>query len=367
LGNDNPLYFDDDYAAATRWEGAIAPPLFTWTVGESDDPPDMEPSPEYQALMKGDPIRGTGALQADLQYEFFRPIRLGDRIYKRRAPIGIHDKTSTWGGRAIHEWRGVVTRNDRGEITHLEKGMWIRAERKPVKEVKVPQAAPEPYSAEQLAEIDACYATASRRGSELRYWEDVAIGDEVPTRVKGPLRVTDLIVWHIGWGMQFPTHAFDIAYRTRQSTPGLYTPSPLNVPDIVQRMHWEEEWAVKVGAAARYDFGGLREAFLMHLVTDWMGDDAWLWRLNVQHRKFNFIGDTTWVKGRVKDKRVEDGHHTIELDVFCENQHGMVTSPGTAVVILPSRATGPVQLPMPVTEDPAGLLLHTIEELARQE
>ncbi|WP_460794409.1 hypothetical protein [Nocardioides pacificus] len=42
-----------------------------------------------------------------------------------------------------------------------------------------------------------------------------------------------------------------------------------------------------------YDYGGMRETWLTHAVTDWMGDDAWLWKLSCQHRKFNYMGDTT--------------------------------------------------------------------------
>jgi acyl dehydratase len=363
LGDDNPLYFDLDYGSGTRWGGPIAHPLFVWTVGEEDAPPDAEPSAEYQALRKGDPIRGTGALQADLQYEFYRPLCLGDRIYKRSTSIGVKERRSAWGGRSIDAWTGVATRNHKDEITHLQRGMWIRAERRPVVEVTEPQPAPEPYTPEQLAKIDACYARAERRGAVPRYWEDVEIGDELPAKVKGPLRVTDLIVWHIGWGMNFPTYAFDFAYRKRRETPALYTTSPLNYPDVVQRMHWEEEWAVKVGASARYDFGGLREAFLMHLITDWMGDDAWLWKLSVQHRKFNFIGDTTWLKGRVSAKRQAEGRNEIMLDVWCENQRGMVTSPGTAVVLLPTRTGNAVELPQPARDDTASLLAYEIEQM----
>jgi hypothetical protein len=276
----------------------------------------------------------------------------------------VKERRSAWGGRSIDAWTGVATRNQKGQITHLQRGMWIRSERRSVGEVREPQPAPEPYTSEQLAQIDACYARAERRGAMPRHWEDVEIGDELPTKVKGPLRVTDLIVWHIGWGMNFPTYAFEFAYGKRQDTPALYTTTPLNYPDVVQRMHWEEEWALAVGASARYDFGGLREAFLMHLITDWMGDDAWLWKLSVQHRKFNFIGDTTWVKGRVTGKRAVADRFEVMLDVWCENQRGMLTSPGTAVVLLPSRTGKAVELPKPARDDTTSLLAYEIEQMS---
>ena len=61
------------------------------TDARPDEPEGMEPSEELTKLTKGDPIRGTGALQADLQYEFYRPIRVGDRVYKRETLSGIQD------------------------------------------------------------------------------------------------------------------------------------------------------------------------------------------------------------------------------------------------------------------------------------
>jgi len=367
LADDNPLFFDPDYGRTTRWGGPIGHPLFVWTMGEDDVAEGMQRSEAYEALMKGDPIRGTGALQADMHYEFFRPLELGDRIYKRTTPLGYIDRVSSWGGRVVNDWRGVATRNHKGEVTHVQRGMWIRAERRPIKETKETQLAPEPYTPEQLREIDEAYARASRRGAEPLYWEDVNVGSELATRVKGPLRVTDIILWHVGWGMNFPTYAFDFAYRKRHETPGLYTPTPLNVPDIVQRMHWEEEWAFKVGAPARYDFGIIRENFLTQLITDWMGDHGWLWKLSVQHRKFWFVGDTAWVKGRVTGKRQTDAGNEVTLDVWCENQRGLLISPGNATVLLPSRERGPMQLPKPPRDNTRDLLAFEIERLASQE
>ncbi len=44
----------------------------------------------------------------------------------------------------------------------------------------------------------------------------------------------------------------------------------------------------------------------------------------------------------------------------------LVLSPGSAVVLLPSRETGPVELPTPPSEDPVGLLRHDVSELAKR-
>lgn len=363
-GDTNPLYCDADYAANTRWGTLIAPPTLFWTFdGDLDPVPKLKP--EIAARLKGDPLRGVGSLQADVTYEHFRPMKLGDRVYRKAAKTGVADKRSSWGGRAVHETTSFVAYNQNREIVTLMRGMWIRGERRPVKEVKEPQPAPEPYTDEYLDKIDECYANElqTRRGADPRYWEDVQVGEELPAIVKGPIRVTDLILFHAGFGQSFPTYAHRIAYETRKQTPGLYTRNKLNVWDIVQRMHWEEAWAHQVGASTIYDYGAIRETFLSHLLTNWGGDDAWLRKLHVQHRKFNFAGDTNWLRGTVTGKQLTDEGCEAHLDVWIENQRELKLTIGTAVVLLPSREHGPVVLPNPPSEDVMGFLRHEVEVL----
>ena len=75
-------------------------------------------------------------------------------------------------------------------------------------------------------------------------------------------------------------------------------------------------------------------------MTNWIGDDGFLRRLNVALRRPNIFGDVSWCRGKVLDKRVEEGVHLVDLEVLVENQLGEVTAKGTAVVELPSRAAG---------------------------
>src|SRR3546814_1646161 len=57
-------------------------------------------------------------------------------------------------------------------------------------------------------------------------------------------RTSDIVVWHVGWGMQLtPPGAFRQSWKIRAKVPGLYTPNELNIPDTVQRLHWEKAWA----------------------------------------------------------------------------------------------------------------------------
>ena len=55
--------------------------------------------------------------------------------------------------------------------------------------------------------------------------------------------------------------------------------------------------------------------------------------------------NTTIVEGGGKrndiDKRVEEGSHLVELEVFVENQLGEITAKGSAIVELPARGAAP--------------------------
>ena len=359
-GDDNPLFCDPDYAKKTRWGGLIAPPLFFWTMGEADQP---ELTAEQKTILKGDPLAGLGAYQAVMEYEWWRPLRQNDKLKVRRVLLGVTTKDkSEFSGRSVHETRGFIYRNQNDELHAIQRGTWVRAERHASAKKKKEYDLPKPYTREQLEEIDACYDAETHRGAEPRYWEDVKVGEELPTIVRGPVRTSDIIVWHIGWGMQLtPPGAFRLSYQIRKKVPGMFTPNPLNVPDTVQRLHWEMDWANKLGIPIPYDYGGLREAFLTTIVTNWMGDEGWLWKLSCQHRKFVYTGDTNWIKGRVTDKKQVDGRNEVHLELSVENQWGTVTSPGHAVVLLPSRANPVVELPRPASEDIDDMVKHEVK------
>jgi hypothetical protein len=96
-----------------------------------------------------------------------------------------------------------------------------------------------------------------------------------------------------------------------------------------------------------------------------MGDDGWLWKLSCQHRKFVYTGDTYWMKGKVRDKKQEAGRNEIHLDIWVENQWGTVVTPGEAVVLLPSRGGGPVDLPLPPEENIDKMFAHEVAKLAQ--
>ena len=350
-GDDNPLWCEPAYAAATVWGGPIASPNFNGgdtLIGENEV---EQLDPETKELLRGDPIRGAHAFYSGSFREWWNPLRPGMRIGRRNALVGVHDKQSEFAKRAVHEWTAeVFCARDPALALSAQYRLMIRTEREEAeKRGKYDEIVIAPYSDDELARIDEAYASepAGRRGSEPRWWEDIDEGDDVGPIVKGPLRVTDMVCWHVGMGMGlYGVKALRLGYQQRQKVPKFFRPDDLNVPDVQQRVHWDQEWARRAGNPAIYDYGRMRETWLIHLCTDWMGDDAWLWKLDCEFRKFNYVGDTHWMRGRVARRYVtDDDRPAVDVDVSGQNQRGEITTPGHATILLPSREFGDVRLP----------------------
>jgi acyl dehydratase len=349
-GDDNPLWADPDYGRKTRWGGPIAPPPLVGgdtLIGEDEVP---EVAAGQRDLMKGDPLRGVHAFYSASAREWWAPLRPDLRCFRRNALVAVLDKPSEFASRAVHEWTAQVFRDETGTVLSGQYRLMIRTERTKARERKKYDAIqPYRYSDDEIAEIDEQYASERPRGAEPRWWEDVGEGDEVGPMVKGPLTVTDMICWHAGMGMGlYAVRPLRLGAQNRRRIPRFFHRDELNVPDVMQRVHWDPEFARRAGNPTTFDYGRMRETWLIHLCTDWMGDDAWLWKLDCEFRKFNYVGDTQWLRGRVTRKYLAAGERpAVDLDLGAENQRGELTTPGHATVLLPSREHGPVRLPDP--------------------
>jgi len=348
IGDDNPLWHDAEYGRATRWRGQIASPLYATTLGLDDTP---RPGPELKKLFRG-LFRGVGKYYSGATWEWYRPIRPGDVIWREYTTSGVEVKESSSfsGGITVIDRYRYHYVNANGEPVATHELSFINAERQASKDKgrnKDIQRAS--YTPQDIERIDALYAAEEVRGSDTRYWEDVQVGDELTPVIKGPMRVTDVVGFHIGWGFGQMYGAGPLRYgwKQRRRTPAFYSTDEFGVPDIVQRLHWDPARARELGLPAPYDYGTMRTNWLAHLLTNWMGDDGWLVRLQTEMRAFNFLGDTTICSGVVQAKTIEGARRLVHIEVKATNQRGEITSPGTATVMLPSREAGAVVLPAP--------------------
>ncbi len=138
-------------------------------------------------------------------------------------------------------------------------------------------------------------------GPELSY-EGIDVGTEVPPLVKRPT-TEQLVRWAGASGDYYQIH-YDKDFALAQGLPNV----------ILQ--------------------GKLKYAFLVQMMTDWIGERGTLRRLSASYRGMDFPGEELICKGKVTKKYVEDDERRIECDVWTENPKGERTTQGTAVVVL---------------------------------
>jgi len=102
-------------------------------------------------------------------------------------------------------------------------------------------------------------------------------------------------------------------------------------------VHFDATFARKAGHEDVFMNTGFTQAALVRVVTDWMGDAGFLRKLYFEMRRQQRPGDTMVCKGRVTDRYEKDGEGCVELAVWAENEREGVTTPGTALVVLPMR------------------------------
>lgn len=360
-GDDNPLFDCEGHGRSTRWGEQIAPPIMAGVINAplKGDPID----PELKAKTKG-VFNGIHVFVSGGRWEFFRPVRPGDRIYNYEGIESLEVKESEFANRSVIRTRRYVKFNQRAEVVAIHRVIVILAERKTARDKgKYSAIEPASYTESDIAELDAVYEAEVCTGPNTRYFEDVTVGDRLGPMAKGPLTETEIICFHAG-GYGFTPYAPSasrIGYQNRQRIPGFYVNNAQGVPDVAQRVHWDSKWAQAVGNPMAYDYGFMRECWVHHLLTDWVGDDGWVLSQHDRVQKFNYIGDIHYLTGTVTDKRTSGDQHLVDVEIEATNQRGDITVTGTAVLLLPSRETGSIVLPRP----PADLERKSADMLKR--
>jgi len=325
IGDRNPLWSDPDYAATSRWGGILAPPTILYAMDRI-----------VSGYVGGLP--GVHAMFAGTDFRWRLPIREGDRIVGESLLLDLVERPSAFAKRAIQQTYRTTFRNDQGAIVAEADSWCFRTERDTARErAKYGNVAAYRYTQAELEAIRKAYADETVRGATPRHWEDVAIGQVLPPVVKGPLTVTSVIAFIQGWGGLY-VKGHGLAFELFDRHPALAIDNPFGVPEPPERVHWDAEFARAVGVPGAYDYGPERVAWLGHLVTNWIGDEGVLRRLNIQVRRHNLLGDTTWCRGRVAGKTEQEEEALVELELWAENQRGDLTAQGSATVALPRRA-----------------------------
>jgi acyl dehydratase len=327
IGDPNPLWTDAAYAKQSAYGGIVAPPSFIWAC--------------FAQVQFG--WRGLGGFHAGCDVEFLKPVYLGDKVVAECIFQSFDGpKKSSFAEETIIDHFENKYWNQSGDLIARYRWWVVHFARAKAREKAQNTALklPAPWTEEQLAVIEEEVLAEEKRGSKPRYWEDVKIGEELQPVVKGPLGTTDEVAYIIGGGVPIPrmaAHAVALSAYRRHPAWAFRDPNTYALEPIFA-VHYNKQAANAMGLPQAYDVGLQRHCWGIHLITNWMGDDAWLKRSYAEYRKFVFLSDVVRLKGRVTKKYIdEDGDHCLEIERQAVNQRGEDVMPGYAIVALPMR------------------------------
>ncbi|MHB1126512.1 MAG: FAS1-like dehydratase domain-containing protein [Bacillota bacterium] len=326
IGDYNPIYLSEDYARNTRHGSLIAPPVILWCFEKGN-------------VIEGFP--GVRPVWRESSWEFYMPLKPGDRIVSRSFLASVDEyPPKPDGGRTVEQAYENVFTNQRGELVGRHTGRWIRKDPTPHTRGEAPPPRQNAqYTKDEIERIYADYAKEVRQGSESRYWDDVSIGDELPFVVKGPTTSISNALFEaaLQGGPGFFSHGSSaMAYLEGN---GDLEFNEQGIPEPAFAVHMSNSRCQKhLGLPGAFEVGLQRTTWLSHLLMNWVGDNGWIKRIRNDYTRFIIRGDTVWCHGKVSDKRVEDGDHVVELELWAINQLGETVCRGKALVSLPARA-----------------------------
>ena len=141
--------------------------------------------------------------------------------------------------------------------------------------------------------------------AEQIYYEDVEEGTELPALIKHPTP-RQLVMW-------------------------------AGVSEDFYEIHYDKDFALSQGLPGIIVQGDLTGAFLVQLMTDWIGNKGAFKKLRTSNRQVVLPNEDLFCKGKVTKKYVENGEHYVECEIWTENNKGDKYTTGTALVTLPTR------------------------------
>ena len=368
MGDDNPLYIDPDYGRASPAGSQIAPGPILVHVRYPGDHGAQRPG--------GYPVAN---FLSGVAWEFYDYLRPGMRFTSSKVPrelhvgrgsrsqlISHHSETSYWDN------RGALVAKAYGQLIHVPVRTMGASRIMPLDRLGdglLYERVPHVYGEEQVAELLQALEPPPRRGSAPRWFEDVEVGDALPSVVLPPYDIRDELTYqslHHGLHADYVGEPFVRAFRpgfmrcrqhgdfarTHPWTRWPYTP-------------WDEHEDAPLAAyrcqPLPFDYGIQRAQQPLRLLTDWAGDAAFVRRMYTSMRRPVFYGDASVITGTViRTGVVEESdsggrtarYGSVTVEIAGRNQRGEMHCLGHGTIYLPTRADGLPEVPVPHLEMP---------------
>jgi acyl dehydratase len=344
MGDFNPLWRDEKYARQTRWGSIIAMPFYIHDSIAYQGPVSLRVIPPEvgfaKTLDRAVPQLVYPAIWPVFgRWEYFKPIRPGDSFRVWCGP-NTHTDITNPDGKGPHTFqvndqlRFYNLQNQLVAIHHKKVAFSIASQSEAISVKPQPKLEAYKYTKEELDYIDRVRASEIIRGAAIRWWEDVKVGEDLQPVVEGPLTIWGQVkllaeeAMNSNKGQQLSSSK-PHGPNQDPETGVCYPPVEMHLSDKVAQMMNNTQAKVVMGTWMN---------LLNRLVTNWMGDDAFLKMTEWKMLSAIPLGDTLFGRGKVIRKYIrDDGEHVIDLACWLENTRGYITNHGPATVGLMSR------------------------------
>jgi hypothetical protein len=345
----NRLHYDDDYAAESRYGRLVAPQSFPVATddGHGASPACVGSIPNSHLIFGGDEWWFHGAR-----------VHPGDLINNERIPFDYVVKETKFAGPTCFQRGDNNYYTGQGDKIATQRSTSIRYRADLAREMGSLTATEDPvWTREQILELEEkkfdYVKTLHALGHGKRWWDEVKVGDALPTRIFGPHSIasfttewrayiftiwggihrrTDLDLAALGFTADMAGHENDpvMERQNPELTDGAYYgPS---------RGHLFPEWARTIGMPRAYGYGASMGAWIIDYFAGWAGEWGQVVHCNSAYRGPAFAGDITVMTASVIDKRVdEQGRSIVQVDCKMANQFGTVMATAKAEIELPKK------------------------------
>ena len=270
IGDDNPLYFDDEYARAGGYTGVIAPPTF---ICETNQYAHRQPNADGYIGHSWDlPLSGCRMIRGGHEYEFLQPVKPEDRINVNWRLEDISEHSSSRGGTMLIVIALATFYNQRAEMLARNR------------ETLIFQPLEDPGRSEESSGTDvSARAPHSERlePSTTVHLTELHVGQQVATLE----RKLDLVRM-----IAYAGATWDWA-----------------------RLHYDPAYVAERKLPAPVVDGQMLGALLSEALLDWLGPRALIHKLSFRLRAMAFAGDTLRCEGEVRGLTAEKQYRLLTV------------------------------------------------------
>lgn len=125
--DDNPLFLDPDYAKKTKYGAVILPPMTIRTLVTPGSPGYWPPTPPQEGTaLPPVPTPGDRAINLTTEWEFFKPVKVGDRLSVTQRIADVFIKPIRLDPEAFWILTERIYRNQNGEVVATMRNLGLR-------------------------------------------------------------------------------------------------------------------------------------------------------------------------------------------------------------------------------------------------